>query len=349
VILSTAGLGLIIAGLIRRSLRRQIPNAFERKPPRINPNFQKDDTHERTPQENHYKPKLNPQDVGDKSPRFQQILREFKQLFPPDAENDRLRLEWIDSIRTHTYRPIEVSPGRAFDNELDCPDHPTGDYPRAYPTIDIINHWNSGNVTPLPDGSIYQGICVFDYNKPGHLTKAHNYREAEVPFVMRNDPMVLRSVQRWNHPAYLKRVLEGEEHRAEFSHDNHFMYWQHPRNKQMQRMAKQAGWKPPTDMQTMTYQLWLDHANATNVEQLPNESDHWYFRLIGCGGFENCDKYMSEWLFDDLDFFFPRESLYIVKPDAQKGIHCRFGMKGVIAENHFDGSRNFIVVLAGER
>jgi ribosomal protein L16 Arg81 hydroxylase len=30
-------------------------------------------------------------------------------------------------------------------------------------------------------------------------------------------------------------------------------------------------------------------------------------------------------------------------------IHCRFGMKGVIAENHFDGSRNSIVVLGGSR
>ena len=71
---------------------------------------------------------------------------------------------------------LEVSPGRASDNELDCPDHPTGDYPRAYPTIDIINHWNPDDVTPPPDGSIYQGICVFDYNKPSNLAKAHNYR-----------------------------------------------------------------------------------------------------------------------------------------------------------------------------
>lgn len=39
----------------------------------------------------------------------------------------------------------------------------------------------------------------------------------------------------------------------------------------------------------------------------------------------------------------------MVEPEEQKGIHCRFGMKGVIAENHFDGSRNAIVVLGGER
>jgi hypothetical protein len=33
----------------------------------------------------------------------------------------------------------------------------------------------------------------------------------------------------------------------------------------------------------------------------------------------------------------------------QKGIHCRFGMKSVIAEAHYDGSRNAIVQLRGMR
>jgi hypothetical protein len=46
--------------------------------------------------------------------------------------------------------------------------------------------------------------------------------------------------------------------------------------------------------------------------------------------------------------FQPKPSLYIVRPEKQNDIHCRFGMKGVIAENHFDGSRNAIAVLGGE-
>lgn len=41
--------------------------------------------------------------------------------------------------------------------------------------------------------------------------------------------------------------------------------------------------------------------------------------------------------------------MYIVEPSETKGIHCRFGMKGVIAENHFDGTRNAIVLLGGQR
>ena len=62
-----------------------------------------------------------------------------------------------------------------------------------------------------------------------------------------------------------------------------------------------------------------------------------------------CDKGSSEFLFDELPFFQPRANLYMVEPHKQKGIHCRFGMRGVIAENHFDQSRNAIALMGGER
>ena len=42
-------------------------------------------------------------------------------------------------------------------------------------------------------------------------------------------------------------------------------------------------------------------------------------------------------------------SLFMVSPKEQRGIHCRFGQSGVIAENHFDGSRNMIALIGGER
>jgi hypothetical protein len=111
-------------------------------------------------------------------------------------------------------------------------------------------------------------------------------------------------------------------------------------------------WKEPTQLLRISYQEWLDHANVTDESQLGPDHPHWYYRLIGCGLMGNdgsCDKGASEYLYDELPFFQPKESLYIVEPQEQKGIHCRFGMKGVIAENHFDGSRNTIVVLGGSR
>ena len=80
-----------------------------------------------------------------------------------------------------------------------------------------------------------------------------------------------------------------------------------------------------------------------------------------------------------MPFFQPqrdgRNEIYFGEPDLQKGIvsygiklsavllsssfdspgrtrasqHCRFGMKNVIAENHFDATRNAIVVWGGRR
>lgn len=131
------------------------------------------------------------------------------------------------------------------------------------------------------------------------------------------------------------------------------------------RQAKKAkqdeekrNWKPPTENLRMTYVEWLEHANVTD-DKLGPDNPHWYFRLIGCGDMgENtadgsCDKGSSEWLFDELTFFQPRlgqkRPFYMIEPEHQKGIHCRFGMKGVIAENHFDLSRNAIALLGGQR
>jgi hypothetical protein len=39
----------------------------------------------------------------------------------------------------------------------------------------------------------------------------------------------------------------------------------------------------------------------------------------------------------------------MVEPEKQSGIHCRFGMRGIIAESHFDGGRNAAVSIGGMR
>ena len=82
-------------------------------------------------------------------------------------------------------------------------------------------------------------------------------------------------------------------------------------------------------------------------------SNYYYFRLnanlleVGDGG-----SSASEFLYDELPFLDPRKvesEFYIVDKKEQRGINCRFGMRGVTAANHFDMSRNTISVLGGER
>ncbi|KAL7565878.1 hypothetical protein ACA910_021469 [Epithemia clementina (nom. ined.)] len=146
------------------------------------------------------------------------------------------------------------------------------------------------------------------------------------------------------------------------------------------RPAKVQNQQAVPEALRMTFRDWLVRANVTDDEALPTR-DHWYFRLIGCGymGADgSCDQGSTEALFDELPFFQPllppssssssspsssssssssdgendgrgSNALYLGNPEEQMGIHCRFGMKGVIAENHFDASRNAIAVLMGQR
>jgi hypothetical protein len=279
--------------------------------------------------------------VGDKSDRYALLRKEY------DGKEAKLPLP----LREHEYKPITTDHGHAIPYDIfNCPEEPPDGYPYGWNLLEILKAWPPDDPHPRPE--VYQAFCVFDFEKDQE--KARNYREEELPFVVRNDPDVLRTVKRWNDPEYMHRMLGEVRHRAEYSESNHFMYWNPPsrgkKKKNRDRGLKE--WKQPTEMIRMTYQEWLDKANTTDDSQLGPEMPHWYFRLIGCGetGPEGqCDRGSSEYLFDELTFFQPKDTLYMVEPEEQKGIHCRFGMRGVIAENHFDGSRNAIALLGGER
>lgn len=281
----------------------------------------------------HYVPRPDEMaDIGDKSPHYRRIREIYDKKFP--AETILSRTSFIDELRKRSYKPIQPVETIGYD-VFNCPDDPPENYPFEYPILDVLNNWNPDNPTPVTE--IYQGICVFQYAT--EYDKAVRYREAEVPFVIRDDPQVLRTVERWNQPEYLEKILGDEPHRAEYSENNHFMYWQNPgkgKNKK-NKGGKPPGWRAPTENIRMTYKDWLSKANVTDDSKLGPDMPHWYFRLIACGpGLgENCDRGNSELVFDELTIFQPRpeETLYLTKPSQQKGIHCRFGMKGVIAGN----------------
>eukprot|EP00559_Dactyliosolen_fragilissimus_P006737 CAMPEP_0184870590 /NCGR_PEP_ID=MMETSP0580-20130426/38036_1 /TAXON_ID=1118495 /ORGANISM="Dactyliosolen fragilissimus" /LENGTH=463 /DNA_ID=CAMNT_0027372745 /DNA_START=350 /DNA_END=1741 /DNA_ORIENTATION=+ len=291
--------------------------------------------------------------VGDTTPEYRK-LREKIDAILPDDDLQRL-LSVAKTLRQRDY--ISKAPEEVSYDINDCPEIPPDGYPYAWNVLRVLDNWPPDDPAPRP--SVFQGICRFDYLTERH--KAINYLRKEVPFVIRDDPKVLRTVERWNHPGYMQELLGPKKYRTEHSLNNHFMYFVNPRGKikkkQLRRMNRgrkeivaPEGWEPPTDLTRMTYDTWLSHANVTD-DKLGPDNEHWYYRLIGCGKMGRCDMDSSEYLFDELSFFQPRfeNELYMVDPTKQKGIHCRFGMKGVIAENHFDGSRNMIAILGGER
>jgi hypothetical protein len=290
-------------------------------------------------------------DVGDKSRAYAFLRQEIDDVLPPNAQRS---LTAVSALHKRTYKAFENDGGY---DVYHCPEEPPDGYPFAWPILDVLDHWPPDDPTPHLD--VHQGLCVFDFQTD--YDKVMTYRNAEVPYVVRNDPEVARSVERWNYPGYMERLMSNVPHRTEYSPNNHFMYWVKPNPKPRNKKRKNgknfpednvqlpSNWTQPTEMLRMKYTDWLEHANVTDDSKLGPNNPHWYYRLIGCGSMGDCDRGSSEYLFDELVFFQPKEGLYMVEPEKQKGIHCRFGMKGVIAENHFDGSRNAVVVLGGER
>lgn len=293
-----------------------------------------------------YKP-----EVGDATVEYAKFRHFYEEyiLPPSDTQRTKARVEQLIQELPTTYH---VMPNPEYD-VMDCPSQPPSNYPMAWRAKEVLEHWPTDTIDPPPDKSVYQGICVFDYQNPLQYQSALNYQAAEVPFVIRNDPSVLRTVERWNHPHYLSQLLGKVPHRCEHSQNNHFMYFNKPRPPSRKKKTNQKNvpedWKPPTELLHLSFDEFMEKANDEG--NWSTKSQHWYYRLIGCGNDGQCDFNSSEYLFDELPIFQPSrgQSIYLKQPERQKGIHCRFGMKGVIAENHYDGSRNMIAVLGGQR
>ena len=303
-----------------------------------------------------YIPATSMYQYGDKSVEYAKIRQEYDDNHPDDPIRTRAAVMDLHE-RTYTAMKNEIY------DIYHCPEEPPAGYPYAWNILELLEHWPPDDTTPRTQ--VFQGLCIFDFHRD--YDKAIKYRDAELPFVIQGDPAVHETVERWNDPGYMQKLMGEVPHRTEYSPNNHFMYWVPPAKQKKKhnqvppqkklRMGKAAyavkkpdNWTQPTEMMRMRYADWLRHANVTD-DKLGPDQPHWYYRLIGCGamGDGKCDADSSEYLFDELPWFQPKHSLYVVEPERQRGIHCRFGMKGVIAENHFDGSRNFIALLGGER
>jgi Cupin-like domain len=268
-------------------------------------------------------------------------------------------------------------------------------YPYAWKAMDVLRHWNP-DITSPPHNTIHQSLCVFDWRRPEHRSAVYLYRDAEVPFVLRQHDDVTATAYRWSQPNYLARLLSNRndgigdnsttgtiatKQRNEHSTNNHFMFWRlRPKPKRFRRdgvshgnepaAAEQSpptenGFVPPTDNVELTFDEWLQRARAlehvTDEEQVTME--HWYFRLNA--GLPKFNTYLYDELpmfqpvFDDTDRAdansnqdqtdYQQRPLFMVDSAQQRGINCRFGMRGVIAEAHFDPTRNWILILSGQR
>ena len=197
----------------------------------------------------------------------------------------------------------------------------------------LLDNWNP-DVTDIPPMH-FDSICRFDYQT--EFNKALNYRNAEKPFVVYNVPEVEEVVKKWSDLDHLNELVGANAmHDVQVSKDNHFMYWREVSIKKRKRFH----FIPPTSYSEIKFVDWLKAAVTNHNKSLVNR-EHLYLRING--------EHVGDPIFNELPFFNPIKSLFIVDPKEQRGINCRFGMKSVIAENHFDGSRNYVAALGGMR
>ena len=180
---------------------------------------------------------------------------------------------------------------------------------------DILDHWNPDD-TSIPSYH-YNSLCYFDYQRELH--KALNYRNAELPFIVYNIPEVESVVQRWSNLNYLNnKIGPNKRYKTATSADNHFMYYSRPDTKGKYKDQIGRPWVKPTGQTDMTFSEWIRNAVENHNKTLP-ERKHLYFRVSTDGS--------RHWIFDELPFFQPKKSFFMVEPEDQRGIHCRFGMK----------------------
>uniref|UniRef100_A0A7S2SVX9 JmjC domain-containing protein n=1 Tax=Rhizochromulina marina TaxID=1034831 RepID=A0A7S2SVX9_9STRA len=223
-----------------------------------------------------------------------------------------------------------VAGSRAF-AAPDCPPQPAPDYPVEFPILNVTSNWNPD--TPDVPPRHFAGLCRFDFQS--QRDQAESYRQAEVPFIVQGVPSVDAAVDKWRDDKYLEKSLGSKAYLTEYSENNHFMYFQSGGN-------KPPGWEPPVENQRMTFSKWNRIAQQAEAANLSDTEAHYYFRV---------NSYEAPFLRRDLAALTPHaeQGFFIVDSTQAKGIHCRFGMRGIVAAAHYDGSRNFVTILRGFR
>lgn len=257
----------------------------------------------------------------------EKYLKEPTELLRQATKRGLHRLEHDAKLRAQEAHVYERT-GSKFFHLPHCPDEPA--YPPEVPIIDMVRNWNPDDIS-IP-ARHYNTLCRIDYQK--EYEKALRYRDAEMPFIVYNVPQFEKAVEKWNTPGYLERKLGDGKYHVTISKDNHFMYYH------LGKKKKRAipGYVPPTQDERWTYGEWLKEARK--ARNISTDEKHYYFRVS-----DGDNPTVRE----DLSIFDLEPSLFMKEPEESRGVHCRFGMRGVIAEGHFDASRNMVALVSGTR
>eukprot|EP00611_Tribonema_gayanum_P021815 TRINITY_DN4277_c0_g1_i1.p1 TRINITY_DN4277_c0_g1~~TRINITY_DN4277_c0_g1_i1.p1 ORF type:complete len:352 (-),score=49.88 TRINITY_DN4277_c0_g1_i1:736-1752(-) len=231
--------------------------------------------------------------------------------------------------------------------EAGCP----ADYYPAYKsTADVFKLWPADEPDQPSNWRDVQ-LRRFDWSDPDELALATRYKDCELPFKMFNVPEIDAVSSKWTN-AYLSEAFDGPSASSRtmyvVSHSNSAKFMYHRVNAAPgTRLEIPVDYVPPTEVaRGMTFDRWRELAEEARTAQWGTGDEHWYLEAAAPPPSANTPNFISE----DLDLFSAHEAnFWVPVPRRNKGIQCRFGMRGVQAASHFDQGRNFVAMLRGAK
>jgi len=212
----------------------------------------------------------------------------------------------------------------------------SGVYPTFRSLLSCVQEWHPDQ--PDAPSTFRETLMHFNYSDPMERAMAEKYRNAELPFKLYDVRELDEVAQiKWTEE-YLHKHMKNTKPHVEQSDSNHFMYWSIKSKEQNQ------GYSPPTELIDLTFEQWHELAKRADEAKIDSNAKHFYF-MAGTIG-----KDKTSFLAKDLDIFSTKqENFFITNVEANKGIQCRFGMRGIIAEAHYDSGRNMVAMLKGAK
>jgi hypothetical protein len=228
-------------------------------------------------------------------------------------------------------RALVASDSQQRDFRLD-----SSNYPSLRPLLTLLQAWKPDE-PDLPIGYKFQETLQhFNYSSPVERAMAEAYRNAELPFKLYGVPDIDSAGSRWNDVYLIEHMDEVTAH-IEESSTNHFMFWKKSKS------DKDPLFDSPTTIVDMKFRDWLSLARDADIHKIPENATHYYYML---GVSADDQSFVNR----DLQLFNAKApNFFITNTDANKGIQCRFGMRGIIAEAHFDSGRNMVAMIRGAK
>ena len=126
-------------------------------------------------------------------------------------------------------------------------------------------------------------------------------------------------VTKWTDEYLLTMLADDTAINTLVSKDNHFMYW-------TGKKEDSNKYSNPMDHVQMPFRAWLQLATDAEQNKLPNDSKHYYFRKNEPSGMKSKK---STFIGKDISIFSSTtDNFFVSDVSKNKGIQCRFGMRG---------------------